>query len=68
MMELFCLDCDGSYMVFTFITTHRPELLKSVNFIAYKLYTSVISILKQGGKQKETLALEVILLMVYTDL
>ena len=55
-MEVFCLDCGGGYTVYTFITTHLPEVLKWVNFVAYKLYTSVMLTFKKQGGKKEALA------------
>lgn len=46
-LKVFSLDCGDVYMVYTFVKTHRPELLKWVNFIIFKLYLYNVDFLKK---------------------
>ena len=66
-VEVFCLGCGGAYVGYTFIRTHQPELLKWVNFTAYKSFTSIMLSLKKRQRGKRGISPEVILLMLCAD-
>lgn len=66
-LELFCLDCGGGYIIYTFVKVHTPELFKWVNFVVYKLYLCNVDLKKIQG-EKKGISPEIILLMLYKDL
>lgn len=55
-LELFCLDCGGGYIIHTFVKVHTPELFKWVNFVVYKLYLYNVDLKKKYKGKRKALA------------